>query len=308
MEINEGNREEIKEISDMKDDNCERDGRDRDDRADEGREETGDGDLEVGPNDDRGEDHDVHDDQLDDDVDHRDQGDDDDVAHDGVDGDDHGLRGDGDGGDGAHRGEDGDDEADDRQIGLAKSDLTSTGANPFAPENLRLRQDFSVDVEKHIVSIKVGKPDKQVFVRVHRNVDYRMAAGLIEFTEDRETYIVVPTLHGDLAAELKRVQIFTGITRAGDPFLWPVPLPATDGRVLEWHRSHLEIAELAMEKWVRLVANQGTGAYDAVVARGEIPEPTWPDLTFQQMLEIAFRDKLIDDPGHPVVKRLHGES
>jgi hypothetical protein len=38
-----------------------------------------------------------------------------------------------------------------------------------------------------------------------------------------------------------------------------------------------------------------------------IPEPEWPDLSFQELFTIAFRDRVIRDLGHPVVKQLRGQ-
>jgi hypothetical protein len=49
------------------------------------------------------------------------------------------------------------------------------------------------------------------------------------------------------------------------------------------------------------------GAYDVAVASGQIVEPTWPDLSFQQLIKIAFRDAMIDSWDHPVLQRLRGE-
>ena len=64
---------------------------------------------------------------------------------------------------------------------------------------------------------------------------------------------------------------------------------------------------MAKEMWVRVAANMGAGYYDVSVATGDIPEPEWPDIEFQKILEIAFRDKFINDLDHPVVRRLRGE-
>jgi hypothetical protein len=49
------------------------------------------------------------------------------------------------------------------------------------------------------------------------------------------------------------------------------------------------------------------GAYEIFEAMGKLPEPEWPDLTFEQILEIAFRDRFISDLNHPVLRRLRGE-
>jgi hypothetical protein len=49
------------------------------------------------------------------------------------------------------------------------------------------------------------------------------------------------------------------------------------------------------------------GAYEVFEATGDLPPPEWPDLPFQELVRIAFRDRFITDPGHPVLRRLRGE-
>ena len=64
---------------------------------------------------------------------------------------------------------------------------------------------------------------------------------------------------------------------------------------------------MAEKNWVRLSSNRQTGSYEAMVAKGEIPEPTWPDLTFEDILEIAFgKTHIIDSPDHPALRKLWG--
>ena len=35
------------------------------------------------------------------------------------------------------------------------------------------------------------------------------------------------------------------------------------------------------------------GAYDRIIAHGDLGEPKWPDKTFAELLKIAFRDRVI---------------
>jgi len=35
-------------------------------------------------------------------------------------------------------------------------------------------------------------------------------------------------------------------------------------------------------------------------------DPVWPELSFQDLLRIAYRDRMITTLDHPVVKRLRG--
>jgi hypothetical protein len=61
-----------------------------------------------------------------------------------------------------------------------------------------------------------------------------------------------------------------------------------------------------MTKWVRVTASMSLGAYEIFEASGELPEPAWPEFSFQEILKIAFRDRIVDLPDHPLLKKLKG--
>jgi hypothetical protein len=100
--------------------------------------------------------------------------------------------------------------------------------------------------------------------------------------------------------------LYTAINRQGVVFLWPVKLPGPDGKHNEWHRSAAEAAGRAMDRWVRVTANMAAGGYDIHVATGELTEPEWPKVSFQDILKIGFRDRIVDRADHPLVQRLRG--
>ena len=122
-----------------------------------------------------------------------------------------------------------------------------------------------------------------------------------------EHYLVAPALRDALVQDLVPVRLVTAITRHGDVFLWPVRLPGADGRSNYWHESMAAAAELAMTKWVRISANMLSGRYDVFEATGAIPEPEWPDLSFRDLLKLAFGQRYIDDYDHAILKALRGE-
>jgi hypothetical protein len=185
----------------------------------------------------------------------------------------------------------------------------ATPPNPFNPAALRLDQSFAdtVGVKKVLTTVPVGKPNKQDFVRVHSDPAFRLTpAATIDFKEDREVYLVSPDMARDLPGEVSAVTLFTAINRQGVLRLWPVKLPGPDGRYSEWHRSALEAAERAMKRWVRVTANMALGAYEIFEAVGDLPEPVWPGIQFEEILKIAFGDRFVDSADHPVVRRLRG--
>jgi hypothetical protein len=187
---------------------------------------------------------------------------------------------------------------------------TNSTPNPFGDLSaLRLDQSYAdtVGVKKLLTTVPVRKPNRQDFVRVHPDPGYRLTpAAIIEVKEDREVYLVMPSMAQALTGEFATVTLLTTINRQGTLHLWPGKLPDPQGRQNEWHRSAAEGAERAMKKWVRVTASMSLGAYEIFEAGGDLPDPVWPDFSFQEILKIAFRERLVDRPDHPLVQRLQG--
>ncbi len=106
--------------------------------------------------------------------------------------------------------------------------------NPFDPAALRLNQSFpdTVGVKKLLTTVPVRKPNRQDFVRVHPDQNYRLTpAAIIEVKENRdEVYLVTPSIAQALPGEFATATLYLAINRQGVPFLWPVKLPAPDGK------------------------------------------------------------------------------
>jgi hypothetical protein len=120
-----------------------------------------------------------------------------------------------------------------------------------------------------------------------------------------EFYVVSPIVARELPGEIIPVTLHLAVDRQNVPFLWPIRLPDQDSRDLDWYRSAREGAAEAMTHWVRLKANKA--AYDIYVAESVTAEPKWPELPLQELIRIAFKDRLITSLDHPIVQRLlHG--
>jgi hypothetical protein len=179
----------------------------------------------------------------------------------------------------------------------------------WSPEALRIDQS-SLNVgaaKKLLTTVPVRKPNKQDFVRVNPSPDYRLPVGLIELKDNRETFLVLPTVSRELSeSEFILATLYLTINRQKVLSVWPVKLPAADGRSNEWHASAAAAAERAMHNWIRMAANMSLGAYEISEAIANYGEPEWPDLTFMEILEIAFKNRLIDSREHPVIQQLRG--
>jgi hypothetical protein len=180
--------------------------------------------------------------------------------------------------------------------------------DPFDLAKLRVDQDFleTTPVKKLLTTVPVRKPGGQDFIRVHSSPAYRDLMAILELKEDRESYLVNLAAVPELKSECFAATLFTAITRSGTLFLWPVRVPAVNGRTNDWHLSAATAAEQAMKGWVRVRANMSLRAYEIFLAESRIPDPEWPAATFQELCRIAFRDRLINRGDHPVLKRLRG--
>jgi hypothetical protein len=179
--------------------------------------------------------------------------------------------------------------------------------DPFHPDNLRIDAEYLQQglAKKLLTTIPVRKPNKQDFIRVHPGREYRLNVALISLQEERETYLVTPKFFAYLEESLRSVHtIYLAINRQKVLFLWPAKLP--DSRQNVWHSSALDAAERAMKEWVRVAPNMSLGAYEVSVAEHQTLDPEWPELSFTEILRIAFKGRMVSDPDHPVMQRLRG--
>lgn len=182
------------------------------------------------------------------------------------------------------------------------------GAQVFDVSKFRVPQNFAeqAGVRKAVVSVPVGRPNRQDFIRVREGEEWTLETAILKIHAEREHFLVLPEVHPYISNELTYVTLFTYITRDGVVGLWPVRMPRADGKQDRWAQSQMQAALMAKTKWVKVSSNMSAGAYDVAYATGQIPEPTWPEESFSQLVKLAFDGHIIDSPSHPVIKKLLG--
>ena len=199
------------------------------------------------------------------------------------------------------------------QIEIGKSVPPTNGEepfDPFSPENLRIDPVYLLQgaVKKHLTHVRVGRPSKQDFVRVHPDENYRTDAALIELEEERVSYWLLPALMAELDPNSYALHtLYLAINRQKNLFLWKVRIPGPEDKVNTWHTSAREAAEFSMKTWVKIVPNMGNRCYEYFEPVANLSEPEWPKLTFREILKLAFKGLVIEGPDHEVLKRLRGE-
>jgi hypothetical protein len=184
-----------------------------------------------------------------------------------------------------------------------KNIFTNIAALRLTPESAAL-----VGSREVVAHVPVRKPNRVDFFRVHPDPDMSLVTTVFLDKEENECFFVAPEMRDALLGEIRPVLLLTVITRQGVVSIWPMRIVTDGTRRDAWAETSAEAAEFAKRKWIRMPADMSLGAYRIFEAQGELSEPVWPDKTLQQLLEIAFRDRVIDSEVHPVIRKLRGIS
>ena len=179
-------------------------------------------------------------------------------------------------------------------------------SSPADFSRFRLSQNFgSVSgVRKKLLTVPIRKPHKTQFVRVHPV--NKMDTMLLKYGDNGEDlYLIDPEVMQEVEDLAKPYRLVQAIDRQNNVFIWPLAIP-DDGRPLNWHLSALEAAGNAELEWTRTQANMALGAYEVFAAEQDLGAPEWTELSMNELLEIAFKNKIIDRPDHLVLLQLRG--
>ena len=176
------------------------------------------------------------------------------------------------------------------------------------PATLTISQDFAAGIEKKTtLKVPIARPNPQVWFTPSGDPVWRQQVAVLELKEDRDHYIVVPDLVPDLFNEIVYKLLVGCMTKQGSFVLWPIRLPGLDGKHDTWNASGLRAANDFAGRWIRLVANRELGAYDVIEPISLYPEPTWPADPVAEFRK-AYRDRIINNLEHPVVRHLRGDA
>jgi hypothetical protein len=176
------------------------------------------------------------------------------------------------------------------------------------PQNM-----LSASIES-LTRISTNKPKKDVYIRVHPDYFQDLISVIDKSGMESTTYVmageVVQQALGEEAIEsmLQNRRYFLYVTQGGSYGLWGITLPMDDeGRELNsWTESALRVINQAQGKWLRHYAKRGDGSYRVIPATKDLGDPKWPSESWEEILELAFKDKFIEDINHPYFEKLRG--
>jgi hypothetical protein len=190
------------------------------------------------------------------------------------------------------------------------SDPTSQTTSKFDPKRYRKSQAHKAEEaissgRKKQTVIPVRKPSKKQFVHAHPSPDFR-ADGMPTITDENsgDVYLIDADLDlpADIENKIDTVNLVTAITADGSLFLW-----FYKNSTNSWSESARIAVREASESWVRVIPDKSSNGYLLESPLVEPPDPVWPPLSFQEILETAFGARFIDSLDHPLIKRLRGD-
>jgi hypothetical protein len=205
--------------------------------------------------------------------------------------------------------------AKDKANGGASPETVLSVGNPAAAAAFAVDQshmeDFANPEEKSSI-VEVQRPPKGQFFTVQPEADksswQNRAYYFLMELEGRDPLIVAPNIakmKQDEEDTIRPVLLVRYVTMTGEEALWPVKLDRPDGRSNAWNVSALNILEIATSgKWVRIVSLKKHYRHQVSKKNFEQVPPRFTDRSFQELVSIAFKDRMVANLEHPIWEEL----
>lgn len=119
-----------------------------------------------------------------------------------------------------------------------------------------------------------------------------------------EQYLATKDVAHQLASDAKNRMLVPIVLASGEFMLLSVAAPNQSNRNNSWVRSGQEAVHKGMHKYIRVT--RAGEAFRVIESQKPYSEVEWLDMSLEEMIELAFGDRLIKDMEHDVVVELLG--
>jgi hypothetical protein len=161
-------------------------------------------------------------------------------------------------------------------------------------------------------NVRAKKPRPADFFRIHP--DYELNCYAIELKDEQDEFYLVSDqiaemLTGgdepELTVTYRKLLLY--LTRQNVVGIWAIKTEDLSGKLDSYSVSALECAQTAKHTWIRIVADRHCSRYRMTQAMSDFGEPRWPNESFEKLIDLAYKGKLIEGYDHPVLLNLRGE-
>jgi hypothetical protein len=180
--------------------------------------------------------------------------------------------------------------------------------NPAAADSLAIDQSHMEEftsAEEKSPGVRFGRPPKGIYFTVPAETTKpwkdRAFYFLLEM-EGRDPYIVAPNIAKQKTDEdvIRPILIVRYVTMAGEEGLWPLKLDKPDVKSSRWNTTALRTLEEAEKGWVRLISAKGHYHYTVSKKTLEQTPSKFSNRSFQELIDIEFRDRKVLDLDHEI--------
>ncbi len=199
---------------------------------------------------------------------------------------------------------------DDLAVDTSSSTLESPDVTDEDIDECLVPQDFSTQLQVSVETsaVEIRKPSPMEYNRVHPSWEPSRAF-LIKGKLGRY-FVLQSKLYRRYSREAKAHLLIPTIDLSGEVFLWPVRIAGAAEQLDAWSKKARQAADLARNRWIRIVANKQLSGYDVEFPEDSFDEPIWPKdvMDMRHLLRIAFRDIIIRTEDHPVLQKVRGKN
>lgn len=155
------------------------------------------------------------------------------------------------------------------------------------------------------LAVGVNKAPNQVYIQAHP--DDAMSFQSLAIKAKDKIYLLGKDLWEAYSKDLKPYKFYLCQTRKSNYFFLPFKGSLDDQKLDSWNISGHRAIKDARQSWIRLISNMEMGHYDVMFANDQTTVAEWPDKTLDELLEIAFEGRIIQDENNPILRDLRGE-
>jgi hypothetical protein len=176
--------------------------------------------------------------------------------------------------------------------------------NPFANlDALRQPQDYADFMGEAVTTtFPVRRLREGLHLRVNGDPAYRLEGQYIAETKSG-AFFVFPAFRDAIKPVCKRVTIWLAVDGHGTYHLLLTKLPLPEMDMHEWYRTARVVAEAATREWVKVTKASSDDGWSYVPVSHQMFEPKWPDKSLEELLRVAFPDRVVNRFDHDLIKQ-----